>query len=336
MAARMSSADLTNERLRHSIVSVEEGPDGGFEFLDAAMNTVTDLLGKETLDLVQPGTAGRRQMHVPAWTLCQPVADQRGLVRGIVVPVQMHVEIARHAGFDLIEKLAEFLCPMTRIALADHLVGGDIERSEQRGRPMPGVVVAGPLRLPGRIGNIAWLRSSAWICDFSSTHSTMACSGGAIYSRTSRTLATKSGSVDSLNVSCRCGFRPKARQIRCTVLTERPLSCAILRELQCVASSGWLSAHPDRSERRFRSDIATSFRRLLRRRLESAQYGPIKYTERLKPGIDSSVGSLDDSYDCEFMVLPEETDPSLRLTLCHHVDLSALQTAPAGPRVVAS
>src|ERR1700712_376982 len=226
---------------------VEEGRDGGFQFLDAAMNTATDLLvgehGKEAFDLVQPGTAGWGQMYGRAGPFRQPVADQRGLMRGIVVPVQMHVEIARHAGFDLIEKLAEFLCPMTRIALADHLVGGDIERSEQRGRPMPGVVVAGPLRLPGRIGNIAWLRSSAWICDFSSTHSTKACSGGAIYSpTTSRTLATKSGSVDSLNVSCRCGFRPKARQIRCTVLTERPLSCAMPRELQCVASSGWLSS----------------------------------------------------------------------------------------------
>src|SRR3954451_17300256 len=93
-----------------------------------------------------------------------------------------------------------------------------------------------------RIGSTAWLRSSAWICDFSSTHSTKACSGGAMYSpTTSRTLVTKSGSIDSLKVSCRCGFRPKARQIRCTVLTERPLSRAMPRELQCVASSGWLS-----------------------------------------------------------------------------------------------
>jgi hypothetical protein len=32
---------------------------------------------------------------------------------------------------------------------------------------------------------------------------------------TSRTFATKSGSVESLNVSCRCGFNLKARQIRC-------------------------------------------------------------------------------------------------------------------------
>src|SRR5437764_4618841 len=171
---------------------VEKGRDGGFEFLNTAMNAAADLLigqrGKEALDLVQPGTAGRGQMHMPARPLRQPVADQRGFVRGIVVPDQMHVEIARHAGFDLVEELAELLCPMARIALADHRAGGNIQGGEQRRRSMPGIVVAAPLQLTGP-GNTAWLRSSAWICDFSSTHSTKACSGGAIYSpTTSRTF----------------------------------------------------------------------------------------------------------------------------------------------------
>src|SRR3982751_4691253 len=130
---------------------VEKGCDGGFEFLEAAMNATAGLLvrhlGKEALDLVQPGTAGRGQMHVPARPLRQPVADQRGLVRGVVVPDQMHVEIARHTRFDLIEELTEFLCPMARVALADYLAGGDVQRGEQGCRPMPGVVVAASLRL---------------------------------------------------------------------------------------------------------------------------------------------------------------------------------------------
>src|SRR4051794_7957845 len=57
-------------------------------------------------------------------------------------------------------------------------------------------------------------------------------------------------------------------------------------------------ARPDRSERRFRGDIATSSRRVLRRPLESAQYVSIKYTERLvEAGIEPSVGSVGDSYD---------------------------------------
>jgi hypothetical protein len=32
--------------------------------------------------------------------------------------------------------------------------------------------------MPGIIGNAGWLRASAWIWDFSSTHSTTAASGG--------------------------------------------------------------------------------------------------------------------------------------------------------------
>ena len=44
--------------------------------------------------------------------------------------------------------------------------------------------------------------------------------------------------------------------------------------------------------------IATSFVKVLRRPLESAQYLSIKYTERLsEAGIEPSVGSVGDSYD---------------------------------------
>lgn len=54
---------------------------------------------------------------------------------------------------------------------------------------------------------------------------------------------------------------------------------------------------PDRSERRFRVFIATSFVEVLRRPFESAQYVSIKYTERLaKAGTEPSAGSVDDSY----------------------------------------
>ena len=36
---------------------------------------------------------------MPAWPLDQPVADQLGFVRGIIVHDQMHVEIDGHIGF---------------------------------------------------------------------------------------------------------------------------------------------------------------------------------------------------------------------------------------------
>ncbi|OMI35608.1 hypothetical protein SPAR_30601 [Streptomyces sparsogenes DSM 40356] len=48
----------------------------------------------------------------------------------------------------------------------------------------------------------------------------------------------KYGSVDSLNVSVRCGCRPKDRQIRETVDCDKPISRAIARVDQCVESFG--------------------------------------------------------------------------------------------------
>ena len=52
------------------------------------------------------------------------------------------------------------------------------------------------------------------------------------------TLSTNSGSVESLNVSLRCGFRLNADQIRCTVVCDTPVLSAMLRTDQCVASFG--------------------------------------------------------------------------------------------------
>jgi hypothetical protein len=99
-----------------------------------------------------------------------------------------------------------------------------------------------------------WLPSSVWICDFSST--------------TSRTLATKSGSVESLKVSNRYGCRPKARYIRCTVETDSPLDRAMPRELQWVASGLRLKGADDH---RFDPGIPDSVRRSIAARPKDFQ-----------------------------------------------------------------
>src|SRR4029453_14262762 len=54
----------------------------------------------------------------------------------------------------------------------------------------------------------------------------------------SRTLSTNKGSLDSLNVSERCGCSPKAAHIRRIVVCEKPVAVAIERIDPCVASSG--------------------------------------------------------------------------------------------------
>ena len=54
----------------------------------------------------------------------------------------------------------------------------------------------------------------------------------------SRTLSTNRGSLDSLNVSERCGCNPKAVHMRRIVVWEKPVSPAIERIDQWVASAG--------------------------------------------------------------------------------------------------
>mgnify|MGYP001105134066 CR=1 FL=1 len=53
-----------------------------------------------------------------------------------------------------------------------------------------------------------------------------------------RTLATKCGSLDSLNVFCRCGLSPKARQTRLIAAGYSPVALAVSVVLQWVAFSG--------------------------------------------------------------------------------------------------
>jgi hypothetical protein len=57
----------------------------------------------------------------------------------------------------------------------------------------------------------------------------------------SRTFSTNSGSDESLKVSTRCGCRPNARQMRCTVEGARPISLAMVLRLQCVLPLGRVS-----------------------------------------------------------------------------------------------
>src|SRR6476619_5057154 len=58
----------------------------------------------------------------------------------------------------------------------------------------------------------------------------------------SRTFSTHCGSVESLNVSVRCGCGENARHMRCTKEAETPDSFAMSRVLQCVAPVGFSSS----------------------------------------------------------------------------------------------
>src|SRR5205814_126543 len=117
--------------------------------------------------------------------------------------------------------------------------------------------LAGP-GVPGSNGNIGAVRSSAWICDFSSTASTIAPSGGARYSPTmSRTLSMNSGSVDSFQLSTRCGLSPNARQIRardanaCAVFARRTDPCSVCRSGPVNPSNASFGPRPSPTNRAY-------------------------------------------------------------------------------------
>src|SRR5207253_738473 len=77
------------ERLEIRMMCVDEVANSRFALHDAAVATTTQLfigeLGKPALDEIQPRAIGRREMHMKARPLGQPIADQRGLVRAVVV-----------------------------------------------------------------------------------------------------------------------------------------------------------------------------------------------------------------------------------------------------------
>src|SRR3984957_629909 len=139
-----------------AIVAFDEGSDIGSERGDATVDAAADFTlgdqGKEALDLIEPGCACGCQMDVPARPFDQPIADQRRLVGGVVVPDEMDLEALGDIGLDLVEELAELGRPMTAVAFSDHMAGGNVEGGKQRGCAMPLVVMAAPGNLAGPHG----------------------------------------------------------------------------------------------------------------------------------------------------------------------------------------
>jgi hypothetical protein len=94
---------------------------------------------------------------MPAGPLDKPVADRLRLVARGVVHDDMHVEAGGNVALDLVEELAELLCPVAGHALADHRTGlhvglrghGCDEASEQRRGAVPLKIVRAPLDLAG-------------------------------------------------------------------------------------------------------------------------------------------------------------------------------------------
>lgn len=76
--------------------------------MDAASDLLVGDEGEEALHLVDPRRARWGEVDMPAWSLCQPLANWLGLMGGVVVHHKVHVEVGGDVGFDLVQELPEF------------------------------------------------------------------------------------------------------------------------------------------------------------------------------------------------------------------------------------
>ena len=130
---------------------------------------------------------------------------------------------------------------MSPHALADDLAGGDVERGEQRRRAVALVVVrhrsgAALLHRQARLRAVERL-DLALLVD---RETPAPCPADRDRGRRCPvTFSTNCLSFDSLKVFARCGFRPCAAQMRCTLAWLRPTALASLRADQCVPAGGF-------------------------------------------------------------------------------------------------
>ena len=130
---------------------IEAGRDGTFQIGNVAEHAAPDLIfgdvAEESLDQIEPGCTGRREVQMEARMLGQPGADLGVLVGGVVVDDQMQIKRPRGASIQMSEEGKELVVSVLGQALANHLAADDVERGKQRRRPMPLVVMAQRLRL---------------------------------------------------------------------------------------------------------------------------------------------------------------------------------------------
>lgn len=123
--------------------------DGRWERLRAAMHPAPQLFlrqqGEPPLHQIEPGGAGRREVHMEARSLEQPPLDHGGLMRGIVVEDEMHVQLSRNIRLNRVEELAKF--PSALVQLPDHLPRLHIQSRKQRGGAVAPIVMGAPLNL---------------------------------------------------------------------------------------------------------------------------------------------------------------------------------------------
>jgi len=107
----------------------------------------------------------------------EPALHGRCLVGAEIVDDEMNLQLGRYGRVDRIEETAELDRPIPRVTPRDDLARRDVQRREERRRPVAHVVMRAALGLPGAEREERAVRSRACTWVFSSTQRTSARSG---------------------------------------------------------------------------------------------------------------------------------------------------------------
>jgi hypothetical protein len=129
---------------------------GGNQLGDTAKYSATNLFGcqvaKDAFHQIEPGTTGRREVHLDAWVARQPPLHRGMFVRGIVVRDQMQGPTLGNLTINQTQEPQPFLVPMPWQARREDRALGNIQSGKERGRTMALLVVrhrAAPALLDG-------------------------------------------------------------------------------------------------------------------------------------------------------------------------------------------
>lgn len=160
-------------------------------------------------------------------------------MRAVVIHHQMNFQIGGHAGLDSAQELQEFTAAMATVQFTNDFASGNVQRGKQGGGAVAHIVVSTALGNARRQRQYG-LRTIEGL-DLALLVNTQ-------HHRLEWRIEVQADDVANLvdeqriarkfEVSCRCGCRPKARQIRDTAVCERLVSRAIVSVLQCVAPAG--------------------------------------------------------------------------------------------------
>lgn len=143
--------DSGGEGAGMEVVVMDEGVDALDELFNGGEGAAPDrLLGnvaEPALDLIEPGRGGGREVDVVARTLGEPSANLRVLVGGVVVDDQMQLQRCRHAVVQMAQEGEKLLVTVAGFTLGDDLTAAHLERSEQRRRAVPVIVVHDALHI---------------------------------------------------------------------------------------------------------------------------------------------------------------------------------------------